>query len=97
MAAGTGRYMINVFTSQNNTLRRCFTQWQQWDGREFCGVTWPNGDSVGVYNSSNTTVENVIAYGRALTGIFIQANDDSGRGQQQPGAGQHGAAAGARL
>ena len=77
VAAGTGRYMINVFTSQNNTLRRCFTQWQQWDGREFCGVTWPNGDSVGVYNSSNTTVENVIAYGRALTGIFIQANDDT--------------------
>ena len=77
VAAGTGRYMINVFTSQNNTLRRCFTQWQQWDGREFCGVTWPNGDSVGVYNSSNTTVENVIAYGRALTGIFIQANSDN--------------------
>ncbi|MFN8469836.1 MAG: right-handed parallel beta-helix repeat-containing protein [Caldilineaceae bacterium] len=77
VAAGTGRYMINVFTSSDNTIRRCFTMWQQWDGRHFCGVSWPNGNNVGVYNSSNTTVENVIAYGRALTGIFIQANDDS--------------------
>ncbi|MFN8464136.1 MAG: DNRLRE domain-containing protein [Caldilineaceae bacterium] len=77
IAAGTGRYMANVFTSNGNTLRRGFTMWQQWDGRHFCGVSWPNGNNVGVYNSSNTTVENVIAYGRALTGIFIQANDDS--------------------
>jgi parallel beta-helix repeat protein len=77
VVAGTGRYMINVFTSSNNTIRRCFAQWQAWDGRNFCGVTWPNGNNVGVYNSSNTTVENVIAYGRSLTGIFIQANDDN--------------------
>ena len=77
VAAGTGRYMINVFTSRDNTIRRCFTMWQQWDGRHFCGVSWPNGNNVGIYNSSNTTVENVIAYGRALTGIFIQANDDA--------------------
>ena len=47
VAAGTGRYMINVFTSQHNTLRRCFTMWQQWDGRHFCGVSWPNGNNVG--------------------------------------------------
>ena len=77
VAAGTGRYMVNVFTSSGNTLRRGFTMWQQWDGRHFCGVSWPNGNNVGVYNSSNTTVENVIAYGRGLTGIFIQANDDA--------------------
>ena len=77
VAAGTGRYMANVFTSSGNTLRRGFTMWQQWDGRHFCGVSWPNGNNVGVYNSSNTTVENVIAYGRGLTGIFIQANDDA--------------------
>ena len=77
IAAGTGRYMANVFTSSGNTLRRGFTMWQQWDGRHFCGVSWPDGNNVGVYNSSNTTVENVIAYGRAQTGIFIQANDDA--------------------
>jgi hypothetical protein len=76
VAAGTGRYMINIFMSDHTTVRRCFTMWQRWDGRAFCGVSWPNGNNVGVYNSSNTTVENVIAYGRALTGIFIQANDD---------------------
>jgi hypothetical protein len=77
VVAGTGRYMIDIFSSSGNTVRRCFTQWERWDGRNFCGVTWPNGNNVGVYNSSNTTVENVIAYGRALTGIFIQANSDS--------------------
>ena len=77
VAAGTGRYMANVFTSSGNTLRRGFTMWQQWDGRHFCGVSWPDGNNVGVYNSSSTTVENVIAYGRGLTGIFIQANDDA--------------------
>lgn len=77
IAAGTGRYMANVFTGSGNTLRRGFTMWQAWDGRHFCGVSWPNGDNVGVYNSSDTTVENVLAYGRALTGIFIQANDDA--------------------
>jgi hypothetical protein len=75
VAAGTGRYMINAFSSDNNTIRRCFTMWDGWDGRGFCGVAWPNGNNVGVYNSSGTTVENVVAYGRALTGIFIQAND----------------------
>jgi hypothetical protein len=77
IAAGTGRYMVDVFTSTGNTVRRGFAMWGAWDGRHFCGVSWPNGDNVGVYNSSNTTVENVIAYGRALTGIFIQANDDA--------------------
>ncbi len=77
VAAGTGRYMVNVFTSRGNTLRRGFTMWQRWDGRHFCGVSWPNGNNVGVYNSSDTTVENVIAYGRGVTGIFIQANDDT--------------------
>jgi hypothetical protein len=75
IAAGTGRYMVNVYNSNNNTIRRGFTMWRQWDGRKFCGVTWPNGQNVGVYNSSNTTVENVLAYGRALIGIFVQAND----------------------
>lgn len=77
VVAGTGRYMINVFTSNNNTVRRCFTRWDSWEGRNFCGVTWPNGNNVGIYNSNNTTIENVIAYGRSLTGIFIQANDAS--------------------
>jgi hypothetical protein len=77
IAAGDGRYMVNVYNTTGNTVRRAFTMWGQWDGRHFCGVTWPNGNHLGVYNSSNTTVENVIAYGRALTGIFIQANHEN--------------------
>jgi hypothetical protein len=76
VVSGAGRYMINVYNSSGNTVRRCFTMWRQWDGRHFCGVSWPNGNSIGVYGASNTTVENSIAYGRALTGIFIQANAD---------------------
>ena len=77
IAAGTGRYMVDIFTGTGNTVRRGLAMWQRWDGKRFCGVSWPNGDNVGVYNSSDSTVENVIAYGRALTGIFIQANDDA--------------------
>jgi hypothetical protein len=77
VAAGTGRYMFNIFDAQGSTLRRAFAMWGSWDGRAFCGVTWPNGNQIGIYNSSHTTVENAIAYGRALTGIFIQANDDN--------------------
>jgi hypothetical protein len=80
VVAGTGRYMIDVYGGgeghgSGNTVRRAFTMWKSWDGRRFCGVTWPNGNQIGVYNASNTTIENAIAYGRALTGIFIQAND----------------------
>jgi hypothetical protein len=76
VAAGTGRYMYDVFQGSGNTLRRVFAMWKRWDGKRFCGVTWPNGNNIGVYNASNTTVENAIAYGRSLTGIFIQANHD---------------------
>ena len=97
VAAGTGRYMINVFTSSDNTIRRCFTMWQQWDGRHFCGVSWPNGNNVGVYNSSNTTVENVIAYGRGAHRHLHPGQRRRGGRRQQPGPGQHGAAAGRRL
>jgi hypothetical protein len=59
-------------------LRRVFAKWEGWDGRAFCGVAWPNGYNIGVYNASNTTVENAIAYGRAPSaGIMVQANSDS--------------------
>jgi hypothetical protein len=79
IVAGTGRYMINIFEATGNTVRRAFTMWKSWDGRHFCGVTWPNGNHIGVYNSSDTTVENAIAYGRAMVGMFIQANSDTAR------------------
>lgn len=77
IAAGTGRYMIEVYQGGGNTVRRAFAMWGGWDGAEFCGVAWPNGNNVGVYNASNTTVENVIAYGRSLKGIMVQANSDN--------------------
>ncbi len=77
VVAGTGRYMAEVFGGSGNTLRRVFTMWKGWSGREFCGTAWPNGNNIGVYNASNATVENVIAYGRALKGVFLQANSDT--------------------
>ena len=77
LVAGTGRYMAEVYKGSGNTLRRVFTMWAGWDGRQFCGVAWPNGNNIGVYNASNTTVENVIAYGRSLKGIMVQANSNN--------------------
>lgn len=78
VAAGTGRYMFNVYQGGNNTIRRAFAMYGQWDGRKFCGVHWPHGYSFGVYNASDTTIENVIAYGRApAANIMVQANADT--------------------
>jgi hypothetical protein len=82
IAAGTGRYMINVFggggvEASGNTIRRCYVRWDSWQGKRFCGVLWPNGNNLGLYNSSNGIVENTFAHGRALTGIFMQANHES--------------------
>lgn len=77
VAAGSGRYMFITFDRNNNTFRRVFSMWGSWDGKNFCGVEWPNGNNIGVYNSNNTIVENSIAYGRALTGVLVQANHDA--------------------
>jgi hypothetical protein len=76
VAAGTGRWGVEIYEGNRNTLRRVFVKWESWDGRNFCGVSFPNGFAAGVYNGSNNIVENVIAYGRAVTGIMVQANHD---------------------
>ena len=75
LVAGTGRGMVDLYSSSGNTVRRCFVKWSGWDGKNFCGVTWPNSFMIGVYNSSNSTIENSIAYGRGVTGILVQANN----------------------
>lgn len=77
LVAGTGRYMAEIFGGDRNTFRRVFAMWSGWSGRDFCGVAWPNGNNVGVYNASGSTVENVIAYGRSLKGILVQSNSDA--------------------
>ena len=78
VAAGSGRKMINIYQGTNNIIRRCFTYWQQWDGRDFCGVSWPNGGNIHVYGAQNTIVENSIAYGPVPKwSILIQANSDN--------------------
>ena len=82
IVGGTGRFMIDIFggggtNGGSNTVRRCFVKWSGWDGKNFCGVTWPNSYMIGVYNSSNNTIENSIAYGKGVTGIIVQANHDT--------------------
>jgi hypothetical protein len=77
-AAGSGRYMLEIYEGSGNTIRRGFAMYGTWDGRQFCGVAWPNGYNVGVYNGSNNTVENTLAYARAPSaGIMVQANFDT--------------------
>ena len=61
IAAGTGRKMVLVHIGQHNTIRRCFADWRQWDGREWHDC-WPWGDGIEIYNASNNTIENSIAY-----------------------------------
>lgn len=79
LVGGTGRFMVDVYggggvSANGNTVRRCFVKWSGWDGRRFCGVTWPNSFMMGAYNSSGGTFENNIVYGRGVMGIIIQAN-----------------------
>ncbi len=79
IVGGTGRFMVDVYggggvTANGNTVRRCFVKWSGWDGKNFCGVTWPNGFMLGAYNSSGGTFENNVIYGRGVMGLIVQAN-----------------------
>lgn len=79
IVGGAGRFMVDVYggggvTASGNTVRRCFVKWSGWDGRNFCGVTWPNGFMMGAYNSSGGTFENNVIYGKGVMGLIVQAN-----------------------
>ena len=77
IAAGTGRKMILLYQTKNVTVRRCYTAWQAWDGRNFCGVTWPNAETVQVYNGDDNIFENVLVTGPSPVWLIaIQANSD---------------------
>jgi hypothetical protein len=78
IAAGTGRDLAIVYQGSRNTIRRCYTHFEDWRGAEFCGVTWPNGNNVVIYNASDNLIENTIADGSSPgRGILIQANADA--------------------
>jgi hypothetical protein len=76
VAAGTARKLI-ALGLENNTVRRCFTRWTGWDGRDFCGnVTWPNAQSIQIYHGEHNIIENSITVGPVPNyHISIQAND----------------------
>lgn len=74
IAAGSGRKMIMIYRGGNNTIRRCFADWQRWDGRDWCD-DWPWGDNIQIYNSDNNIIENSIGYGSVpVWSIAVQAN-----------------------
>ena len=79
LVGGVGRFMVDVYggggaSASGNTIRRCVVKWDGWDGRNFCGVTWPNSFMMGAYNSSGGTYENNLIYGRGVYGLILQAN-----------------------
>ena len=77
IAAGTGRKMILLYQTKNVTVRRCYTAWQAWDGRNFCGVTWPNAETVEIYNGDDNRIENSLVTGPSPVWLLaIQANSD---------------------
>jgi hypothetical protein len=81
VAAGTGRKMLLIFastnsTGQNNTIRRCFTAWQKWDGRNWHDE-WAMGAATNVYNGDYNTVENNISYAYFPSyGTYLLSNGD---------------------
>ena len=54
--------MILVYNGDFNVVRRCFTYWMEWDGRDWCDV-WPWGEGINIYSADNNIVENSIGYG----------------------------------
>jgi hypothetical protein len=79
VAAGSGRKMMVIFKGENNVIRRCFADWQEWDGREWHDC-WPWGDGIEIYNSSYNTIENSISYSRNPTkGFNILSQGSNGR------------------
>lgn len=77
VAAGTGRKMVMIYRGSHNTIRRCFADWQQWDGRYWCD-DWPWGDNIQIYNSDYNIIENSIGYGAVpVWSIAVQANDSA--------------------
>jgi len=80
-ASGTGRKMFIFFRSKHNTMRRCFANWQRWEGRENCKQVWPNGTNLQFYGANHCTMENCIGVGRIpawwSVGMFAQYNTES--------------------
>lgn len=79
VAAGSGRKMILVFKGEHNVIRRCFADWQQWDGRQWHDC-WPWGDGIELYNASYNIIENSISYSRNPTwsiSLLAQGGDTS--------------------
>ena len=97
VVAGTGRYMINVFTSNNNTVRRCFTQWAcvgrpQLLRRQL--AQWQQRRCLQFEQHDDRKCDRL----RSFVDRHLHPGERClGHGEQQPDPGQHVAAARARL
>jgi hypothetical protein len=73
VASGTGRKMVLVFEAEHNVIRRCFTDWQESDGRDYPGC-WPSGEGLEFYGANYNIIENSISYANTpWSGISVMA------------------------
>jgi hypothetical protein len=66
LASGSGRKMAVIYKGDGNTIRRCFADWHEWDGRDWHDC-WPWGDGIEIYDGNYNTIENSITYGKTPT------------------------------
>jgi hypothetical protein len=100
IAAGTGRKTIIIFSSEDVTVRRCYSDWGRWDGLTFCSVKWPGGNGIHIYNGHRVRVENSISLGpvpdrslaitnqsdtATMTGIEVLGSIAAGAGRTDDG------------
>jgi hypothetical protein len=63
--AGALRKGVVITRGARVTVRRVFVWWSSWDGRDFCGISWPHGAALEIYDTSDHSFENVIGFSRA--------------------------------
>ncbi len=59
---GDGRYIMNVFGSDNVTVRRAVLRWDRWDGLAPGAKPEDPQFNMAVYNTHNSTFENILLF-----------------------------------
>ena len=93
VVSGSGRKMVLIFSgkdpqSQNNTIRRCFSSYREWDGRIWHDE-WPWNENYEAYSADYNTFENDIAYGyyaNAGFSLLAQGGGDTNVGNKVLGS-----------
>lgn len=77
---GYGRYALNVYGSQNITVRRAVIRWDRWDGTNYkpCDPKY----NLGVYDTHDSTFENILLIDGGVAscgdhgGLYVPGNDN---------------------